>query len=191
MNYDKKTNRYRDKKGRFVSPEQIRKQIEKVVDVVGRKNRSLTERLNKKQIDLSTWKKEMRQNLKNLHTLSGAVGRGGRKQMSKSDWGKVGAEVRKQYKFLDNFERDIKAGRVSPQMAEYRATLYGRSARSVHSKMEMVANEGRMCRRILHASESCAECRSWAGKGFVAVEDQPPIGGLICRSNCRCGIEYK
>jgi hypothetical protein len=191
MKYDRKTARFRDEKGRFVTTETVRSQIEKVVDLVGRRNRDLTKRLNAGEIDLPSWKKQMRLNIKTLHTLSASVGRGGRRQMTKSDWGKVGSEIKKQYAYLDKFETAIKKRQISPLQAEFRATLYARSARTVFAQTEKVSNReaGKtLSRRVLHSSETCAECRDWASRGFV--EDQPALGSLICKSNCRCSIEY-
>lgn len=189
MKYDPKTKRFRSEKGRFLSREEVRTQIEKTVERVGRKNRDLTGRLNSGEIDLKAWKKQMRENIKTMHTLTAAVGKGGRKQMTKSDWGKVGAEIKKQYKYLDKFESDLKKKKVSPKAAEYRATLYARNARVAFADMESRANEGRPCRRVLHASESCSECRAWANKGYV--DDQPRIGSLKCGTGCKCSLEYK
>jgi hypothetical protein len=175
-----------------VKAKTIRSQIEKVVELVGRRNRDLTKKLNAAEIDLSSWKKQMRQNIKTLHTLSASVGRGGRRQMTKSDWGKVGSEIKKQYAYLDKFETAIKKRQISPLQAEFRSTLYARAARTVFAQMEKVSNGAAgktLSRRVLHSSETCVECRDWASKGFV--EDQPAIGGLLCRSNCRCSLEYK
>lgn len=194
IRYDKKTARFRDGKGKFISPIQIRKQIEATVERCGRKMRTTTEKLLSKEITLSEWTKEMKDQIKIQHTLSASVGRGGRKQMSQSDWGKVGAELKKQYQFLDKFADDLKKGRVSEARAKQRAALYSRSARTVYADALKTANKDAgkvLSRRVVHASESCAECLRWSSMGYIDAEKQPPIGSLICRSNCRCEIIYK
>lgn len=192
ITYDKKTARFRDKNGRFLSRESVRAQIEATVEKVGRKNRDLTVKLNQKEITVSEWKKQMKENIKTLHTLSASVGKGGRRQMTKVDWGKVGSEIKKQYKYLDKFATDLKT--ISPKMAEHRASLYARNARTAYADMEKRANRDagkNLSRRIIRSSETCSECSSWASKGFIDADEQPAIGSLLCRTNCRCSLEYR
>jgi filamentous hemagglutinin len=193
IQYDKKAARFRDNRRRLISSDSIRRQIEKSVEMLGKDFRALSKRLNENQISFDEWKGQMREKIKSLHVLSAAVGRGGRRQMSKSDWGKVGAKIKKEYNFLENFAEEVKKGHLSGSRLEYRASLYARSARTTFAEAEKTANKnvGKiLCRRVVHAIESCEECRAWARKGFISIDKQPPIGSLICRSNCRCQIEY-
>jgi hypothetical protein len=44
---------------------------------------------------------------------------------------------------------------------------------------------------VLNAKESCSECRAAASRGFIEVDEMPPVGSLLCKSFCRCRIEFK
>lgn len=194
IHYDKKTARYRGKNGQFISASSVKKQIEKVVEVVGKDMRGISQRFNEKKIDLKTWKKEMKEQIKTLHTLTASVGKGGRKSMTKSDWGKVGSEIKKQYAFLDKFASEIEKGKVTGAKLEYRASLYARAARKSFSSFEKDANSeaGKLkCRRIVHAKESCSDCLYYASLGYIDVDEMPDIGDLICGNGCKCELEYR
>jgi hypothetical protein len=43
-------------------------------------------------------------------------------------------------------------------------------------------------RNVLHAAESCSQCRTLAAAGWVALGTLPPVGARICRGQCRCTI---
>lgn len=73
-------------------------------------------------MDLKRWEQEMRDAIRNIHSYSAAMAKGGRKQVTFSDWGKLGANVKEEYKRLQNKVDKIEAGKA---IAEGRSTLHG------------------------------------------------------------------
>lgn len=193
ITFDNKTGQYRDAKGRFISASKVHHEINKTVYKLENDLRSISRNLNQGKINLAEWQIQTAAKLKTAHLTAAAIGKGGRKQMTTSDWGKAGAAIREQYKFLNNFAREIERGKLSPNQIVFRSVSYAKAIRETFYKQEIELKKKAgylYCRRILHAAESCVECESWASKGWVPIDEQPPIGGLICRNFCRCELEY-
>lgn len=195
MYWDTTIRRYRSAIGNhIVAHATIRRELEKFLAIVETDARGLAAKLVKGEIELADWQREMRDLLKASHTLAGAIGRGGREQMSKSDWGRVGGVSKKQYNFLERFATAIEQGTVTPSQIEYRAALYIKAARTTFYDGELESEKagGRtMCRRRQRAKESCPECVEWAKKGWIEIEKMPRIGSLVCKQYCACFLEYK
>ena len=194
MIFDRKTNQFRAANGRFIRREAIRAEIEKAVDVVGRKAETIAKDLNAGKINLPEFQIRMKENLKSAHILSASVSKGGYRSMSPSDWSKVGNELKKQYAYLNKYARDIELGRVSPVQIENRAKSYSNAIRAVYANGEKEAFKSigkTEARRALHSLESCSECASWAAKGWVGIDEIAPLGSLICKIWCRCSLEYR
>ncbi|HRH40399.1 MAG TPA: hypothetical protein PKY82_02055 [Pyrinomonadaceae bacterium] len=194
ITFDKITGRFRDARGRFISASRVHHEINKTVSKLEIDLRSISQNLNQGKINLPEWQIQSAAKIKTAHLAAAAIGKGGRKQMTVSDWGKTGAAIREQYKFLNNFSREIEKGRQSANQIEFRASTYAKAVRETFYKQEIDVRKKAgylFCRRILDAAESCIECESWATKGFVPIEEQPPIGGLLCRNFCRCELEYR
>lgn len=193
ITFDKSIGRYRDSRGRFVSASRVHLEVNRTVAKLENDLRSISRNLNQGKINLAEWQIQTSAKLKTAHLAAAAIGKGGRKQMTVSDWGKAGAAIREQYSFLNNFSREIEKGRVSPNQIEFRSASYAKAIRETFYKQEIDLKKKAgllYCRRILHAAESCPECDSWAKKGWVSIEEQPSIGGLVCRNFCRCELEY-
>lgn len=194
ITYDEKSARYRDERGRFVSEKQVRATVEKTVSTLEDNLRGLARNLHAGKINLAEFQIQAAEKIKSAHIVATAIGKGGREQLTPSDWGKLGSTIREQYKFLNNFVREIEAGRLSPAQIEHRASLYAKAPRSNFFKNEKTAKLAAgfaFAKRILNAAESCSECAAWASKGFIPIEEQPEIGSLVCKSFCKCAFEYK
>jgi hypothetical protein len=191
--YDKKTKRFRDNKGRFISPKVIRNEIDKVVQVTAGRLEKIATDLTLGKIDIKTFQTRTRDVLKSSYTLSGSVAKGGWRQMTKGDWGKVGAQAKREYGYLNKFAEAIKSGKLSDKQIIARARSYASSVRAVYeqSSFDNRKEAGGLCRRVLNAKESCSECRAAASRGFIEVDEMPPVGSLLCKSFCRCRIEFK
>jgi hypothetical protein len=192
--FDRATGRYRDG-DRLLTREEVRAEMEKITRHVERQSRILANRLINKRISLVEWQISMRELVKASHVLGGALGYGGFAQMTSARWGTIGAELRRQYRYLNRFARHIEQGRVilESQIAN-RAQLYAKSIRTVYylgeTAVAKLSGIGES-RRILHALESCTQCLAWSRRGFVPIDDQPPVGKLICGQYCRCTFEYR
>lgn len=129
-------------------------------------SRALTDRVAKGEITLGAWERGMRQIVKDTHGTLYAAAKGGYNNMTQSDWGRVGQEVRKQYEYLARFRAELAAGKLSPGQAAVRAAMYPGSGNQAWEK-------GRAANvfdpRLLPA--------------------YPGDGSTICRTNCRCRWE--
>jgi len=193
--FDKNRNRYRAPNGRFISPQKIRTEIDAVIETSEKRMRTAARNFNDGKINLPAFQIEMRDLLKSTHIIAGTIATGGKAQMLAKDWGEVGRGLKEQYKFLNNFARQISQGRVSAAQIENRARSYAASGRVAYERKVMIMQtdnaETKLARRVLSVAEHCQPCVSWARKGFVAIETLPPLGSLTCRSHCRCRFEYQ
>jgi hypothetical protein len=169
-------------------------ELEKVITASQGNIEGITQRLMDGNINIPEWQLAMEREIKAIHTASGATARGGWTQMSQSDWGFVGSQVKKQYQYLDGFAQDIVSGKQPLDgRAMQRARLYAQSGRGTHEEMRrrMESNKGKnQERRILAPAEHCTDCVEYAGRGWQPIGTLPPIGASLCRTNCHCRFEF-
>lgn len=184
---------FSDKNRRPITERQVRGAIVRITAQTEKHLRDIAADLGAGRINLAEWQIQTAETIKTAHVLTGAIGRGGRASMTVSDWGRLGARIREQYAHLNRFAREIENGKLSLAQIERRASLYAAAVRANYFTFEKTARTAAgfdLARRILNARESCKDCLSWSRRGFVPVEQQPAIGELICRSFCKCRIEY-
>jgi hypothetical protein len=188
--------RFRDvASGRFVPQAAVRQAVDVVVDKGADRLARLTAQLRAGALDVPTWQAQFAQELKLTHLATATAAKGGVAQMAPADWGRVGQQLRVQYGFLRGFAADVASGKQPLDgRAESRARLYGQAARATYEETRrgIQRERGGQERRVLHsARESCADCVSYAGRGWAPVGSLPAIGESACRSNCRCTLEYR
>lgn len=190
IRFDKKTGRFRDSSGRFVSDQSVRDAINKVGDAFKREAGRYTKGLKEGRISKTEWANKMTALVKNNLVVTAAIGRGGHKQMSKRDWGRTGAAVKREYRYLRGFSDVV--NKLSPAQAVARARSYAQAGFIAFSQESQRARavHASEAKRNLHASESCEGCRSLAGE-WVLVGEMPPIGSQECGHRCRCSISYR
>lgn len=178
----------------------VRLEIDKFIQEVAKRAAQIAVELTAGRIVIEVFQKQIRDLLKAAYTVAGAVAKGGWKQMSSSDRGKIGARTKKQYGFLNNFALKIKDGSLSIKQIEARTKSYARSARTVYETGVMEAHESLaaeledaevLCEREIHSKEGCGECIDWASAGYIPIDEQPEIGSLECGEYCLCTIDYK
>lgn len=191
--YDSKRKRYRDAKGRFISPRAVRRQIDRVTEVVRDDLKAIGKSLATGAVTIGAWQILMRDKLKTAHSLVSAIGKGGRKQMTNADWGKVGAGLKKQYSYLNRLAKDIELGKVvAAFQIERRSAAYAMSLRPAYYGLATVAEQAGdaiLVRRVINSKEGCAECESYADD-FIPIDEMPPIGSLQCSVFCLCTLEF-
>lgn len=170
--------------------------LERVVRQGSQRMREMTERLQDGSLSLADWQRRMADELRMLHTGAAALGRGGWRQMSQSDWGWTGSQLRAQYGYLRNFAQDIATGRQPMDgRVVARAAMYAGSARGTMRGMQlrMATLLGReQERNVLGAADRhCAQCVSCSAQGWVMIGTLPPPGSRTCLSNCHCRMEYR
>lgn len=191
--FDASTGRYRDlDSGKFASEARIRSAIDKVADAAASRIADATARMRAGDLKLADWQREVMHVIKVSHVATGVVAHGGRAQMDQAAWGFIGRRIRTEYAYLRDFANAIEAGSLPIDgRLDARARLYGQAARVMFESMRARDDKARgfdQERNILHAAESCGECKSLSALGWVDLGTLVPIGSRTCRANCRCTI---
>jgi len=182
--------------GNFVPFMDVRNALESNISVSQANMRALTEQLISvpPTISLDQWQVDMMREIKQANISASAAARGGWAQMTQSDWGAVGQQVRTQYDYLRNFANEIASGKQRLNgSALVRADLYGQAARGNFEEMRrrMAKLEGMTEEiRILGESDHCDSCLSAAGH-WAPIGTLPRIGDSQCVTNCRCTFKYR
>jgi hypothetical protein len=101
--------------------------------------------------------------------------------------------------FLDRFEADARAERMTPAQFAARAEQYAGAAwgPNLNARRAKVLRSGkyREERRVhakpMGAHEPCATCEAESAKGWQPVGSLLPLGDAECRGNCDCFYEFK
>lgn len=109
--------------GNFVPFMDVRNALESNISVSQANMRALTEQLISvpPTISLDQWQVDMMREIKQANISASAAARGGWAQMTQSDWGAVGQQVRTQYDYLRNFANEIASGKQRRPLAHCRA----------------------------------------------------------------------
>ncbi len=181
--------------GQFVSRAVVAQELENVINLSQDNIQAISQSLLDGNITLSQWQLAIEQEVKLIDVASGATARGGWDQMTQSDWGFVGSQVKSQYQYLANFANDIASGKQKLNGTLLnRARLYAQSGRMVFEAMRrrMARNKGmtQEC-RILAPAEHCEGCLEQSDLGWQPIGTLDPIGAEECRTNCMCRFDYR
>lgn len=158
--------RYRSTEtGRFLGSRQMLELRDVFAESQKARTSELAARLTTREITATQWQAEMKGIIRQTYIDQYVMAKGGRSQMTQADYGRVGRMLRDQYKFLQGFESDIKAGKLAPGQIATRANLYVESSTQAYER-------GR--------SESL---------GMPQLPAYPGDGSTQCRSNCKCHWE--
>lgn len=194
--WNDKAGQYVDSKsGRFVPRSAVRDDLDRVLDGITAKMDLNSQALLNGAINLDQWQLEMMSLTKRAHLVSAASQRGGWAQLTQADFGRVGQIVRREYGYLRNFAEQIASGKqpLDGNIGR-RARMYGQQARNTFYAFQKVEMERRGFdeeRSVLNPADHCEECKSEERKGFQTIGSMVPIGQRICRSNCKCSVEYR
>lgn len=201
--YVKTERRYRFN-GRPVTRLEVRREIDKLTKFVQQQGASIADRYHSGDISIIEFEIEMRELLKAGHIVAASVGRGGRQQMTQSDWGRVGNKIKWQNDYLAKFARKLATGRLDKAYSVNRARAYAsaifvsyQNAR-MEAQTETVDGSGggrdsdkeMLCQLVTNSEEGCVECAADEAEGWMPVSDMAEIGSRICGDWCRCEIEF-
>lgn len=194
--FNERAGRYIDGRGRFVPNTMVRAELDKTLQTSQQAMRNLSGGLRTGKISLADWQTGMMREIKNTHLSSAALAKGGWAQMTPADYGRVGAEVKKQYAYLDNFAQQIASGeqRLDGVFLR-RADMYFEAGRGTFHDVERLEKGKRGMteeRSILDPSaRHCDGCLQEAARGWVSIGSLVRIGARDCLTRCRCMIEYR
>jgi len=127
---------------------------------------AITQELIDGDVSLMTWEENMKAELRRANLEQYVTGRGGDKSViARTDYLKLGPELRRQYKYLHRFAKQLSASAQQDKPLDYalsRATLYARSTQAMF----------------------------WKTAVPVDLPQVPRDGKTRCRTNCKCRIDY-
>jgi hypothetical protein len=153
---------YRDADGRKVSDDRLRAALGQYLDAQAQRARNTTADLASGYATVEEWEHEMRRIVKDTHGGAYMLGRGGRNAMRPADWGRIGAIVKQQYRYLNRYAGAVARGEVSAEQAITRSALYVGAARQAHGM-------------------GLQQARAWPD-----LPAQPGDGTSECLGHCRC-----
>lgn len=166
--YDPRIHRYRDlTTGRFLPAKTVVTIRDRVTDAAGAQAREVAAAAARGEISTAAFRESMRTAIRNSHTANYVFGRGGLNAMTPADFGRIGGDLRTQYKFLEGFVADLEAGTLSEKQAAARAAMYINGATRAFEEGQ-AASHGVNDALPLMPGDNC--------EGF---------------SNCRCSWEYE
>lgn len=181
--------------GRFVSSSVVKGELENVITSGQISIEFRTQALLDGNITAAEWRAGMLADIKTMHVAAAASARGGWAQMTPTDWGWTGSQIKKQYQYLERFAQDIVSGKQPLNgRLMVRAKLYGQAGRGTFEEMRrrMAYKSGQIKeRRVLGHAEHCGGCKKQASLGWQPIGTLDPIGAEECLTNCQCTFEYR
>lgn len=191
--FDRAVQRYRNSKGQFISETKMLELTQRTIEQTQKDVNTIADLFVSQKISLSTWESQTAVALKQMHIQSYMLGRGGQKMMSQRDYGIVGDKLKQEYRYLDQFAQDIKAG-MSEAQFRARLRMYLNNARSSYQLAKREGHEKagfKWERRKLAVAENCDPCINYAELGWQPIKTLPGIGDRCdCRANCKCRFEF-
>jgi len=193
--YDRKVGRYRNEKGQFLSKKAVGAIVDGRISKLEQQLKSFTEKLVNGSITLEQWQGSVREAIKIAHIQVATIGYGGKAEMGRSEYGRIGQRLRSEYTYLQGFARDLIDGRISAPMAMARIGLYAQSARGSYWQGTEMKEQQRgfsMMRRVLDdQAVHCQDCIGYAARGMVPIGSVPMPGvRCACGARCKCTVKY-
>jgi hypothetical protein len=156
----------------------------------------LAEKLKNGSITIAEWESSMRDFLRKEYETTLILAKGGRENITQSDWGYEGSLLKKQYAYLSDFAKEISAnptawmnGRLNVRM-----NMYGESAYSALEDFRSREYAAQGCdeeeNELGGSDNNCDGCLTETGRGRVAIGSLVPVGSRDCIVNCRCTIRF-
>jgi len=193
--YDRNAGRYRDERGKFLSQAAVQKLVDGRIGKLETQLKQFTRMLGNGSISLDQWQGSVRAAIKAAHIQAAIIGHGGRGNMGSAEYGRVGQNLAREYRYLQKFARDLLDGRISGPMGIARISLYAESVRGSYwqgTEFRRQAEGYSLMRRKLDAqAQHCEDCMQYAARGVVPIGSVPlPGQRCACGSRCRCRVEY-
>lgn len=163
--WDLSVKRYRDlTSGQFLAQTTIDQMREDFMARMSQRVDDLATQLVSGDLAVGEWETAMRDVLRGTYGGLYAFGRGGRNAMEDADWGHVGAIVKTQYRYLNDFANDLAGGELTEAQLRVRSAAYIGSSLQAHE-------HGRI-----------------AGYGMPSLSQYPGDGQTACLFQCHCSL---
>jgi hypothetical protein len=165
--YDDSAKRYRDlNTGRFLSASSAISMRDGYQEARKEVANDLADSLTAGDITVQQYVLRMRDEIKATYIAEYMLGKGGRHNMTQSDWGSLGNQLRNQYGYLQNFAQEIAAGQLSDAQIAARGRMYFASATQAFERAQTSA------------------------RGIPPLPQYPADGNTICKTNCKCRLRF-
>jgi hypothetical protein len=155
--------------GQFLSFNRALDLVDQSLAHSGSRSDRLAELAGNNEISPIDWRDRFRQELKEEYIRQSMFGRGGREQMTQSDWGAIGRRLQDQYALLDNTTAEIAEGTYTEGQIKVIQQNYINSARQVYERSKAVSQD-------VPAS---------------LLPAMPGDGSTICVSGCKCSWRFE
>ena len=182
-------------KGQFVSSTAVKSLVEGAIAQTQEYASRLNDRLLKLEISVGEWEREMAASIRQASIWNYSIGKGGIGQLTQSDYGKIGYEMRFQLGKLRNFSSEILSGELSDAQIRDRASKYFDRTYGMVEEGSRTAHreEGYSWekRNLNSGGNECADCSAYKGMGWMQIGTLPrPTESCQCKSNCRCSLQF-
>lgn len=173
--WDAKLKQYRHlASGKIIGPKRMLELRDLYTDRQALRAEGLTAQLVKGEISLQDWLLAQRKLIKETYLSQYAMARGGRSQMTPQDYGRLGADLKKQYTYLQAFGHDIQAGKYR---SDDPANLIARIANRIKLYIESATQ----------AFEK-GKVAVFGGNLYDHITNFPGAGKTRCLTRCRCHL---
>lgn len=150
------------------------------------------------KINLAEWVIQTGEEIRNAHRAVAIIAAGGKDNMTPSDWGFVGAQIRRELQYLNGFANAIENRPENSTLTTAfvsRAKSYGAAIYETYEKAKArrITRQGQAdteANFLEPGAEHCADCLEATAQGRVPLGTLTPIGDRECGSKCRCRIIY-
>lgn len=190
--YNRRNAEYTHSNGKAVQPQTINQWVMDSIDAAKDSLRNDAQRMADKKLSVNAWRDKMREHIRAGHRNMAKLAYG--PELSPKQLGRLGAIVKAQYKYLDNFVAGIKNKSVSRESSVSRSLLYLDALwATFQNELRRAKKDAGFttCVNILNEeADNCTECPELTDKGEIPIDDMPMIGMRKCSIGCRCSIEY-
>lgn len=199
--YDPIAHRYRDIRGRFVAWSEVRRSLFALLDRARSEAVSVGRGVQAGTISLEEAAREMRRIIKSVDITSTELAKGGRGNVTAADWGRAGARIKEQYRYLR--DRLAKVARGEPgAMGRLPNNLaaYVQHGAEVYDRVEILemqirgADETRTL--VSKVADHCRPgkrpgCVEEQRRGWHPYSEAVAIGQRQCLKGCKCRREHR
>lgn len=195
--FDPRVGAYRDPNGQARDLAAVRRAFDLRIEASRESMRGHARDLAAGRIDAKAFEQRMRDDIRRIHVEGRVLGVGGREMATARDYGRTGAEIKKEYRYLSGFVQDIEDGRHTPAGIEARASKYA-GANAIQEfeagRLGVMVDAGYTEKRFAGPNDAvtCSTCAARLARGWVPIEEPGfTVGDSECQSSCRHQLEYR
>lgn len=192
--YDIETRTYQTTLGHTVSDREMAQMLSTLEARMEIEIQSLLVQIQNGSIPIDDWESRMRDWVKDSYTQMGVLAAGGLDQMTPKQYGRVGVEIRQQYKFIQDAADRARNDQLSPEylagVGDFLTSSQYAVFQNHHTQNIMDRHAYKEERRVAQ-SGACEDCLAEEARGWSSIGSLRKIGDTKCRNHCRCMKEYR